>query len=628
MEQCKDDQERKHLEEILDLAAQQLEASKERCKKKEEDILETKREQRENTVHQVGNLYSSDDFEGLIEMNQYASDVALQIQDYEYEEERGTRLEKVLKSPYFARIDFQFEGDEAAEKIYIGRFTLTGEKDYDIRVFDWRSPVASIFYRYGMGPAQYEAPVGIISGNVSVKRQYEIKDGRLEYFFDSEMEIMDEFLKQLLAQNASKSMHAIVETIQKDQDVIIRDLKSDLMMVQGMAGSGKTSVALHRAAFLMYQGLSGKLQADNIMILSPNSLFEQYISRVLPELGEENVVSYIFEEIMELCIQSKRIQSYRKFLEILAEKQNKDERIEKSFSYKTSAEFITVMKKYASTHSEQKNGRAAYLSLLEKMKDKDGIFSYTKENMASRTLFYEDALCICFLQLLLRGSKEDGRTIRHVIVDEVQDYTALHIEILKLMYPQANYTVLGDINQSIGRTVTMDFYEEINRILDCPKSMLVTMNKSFRCTRQILEFSTAFLDDIPEVESFCRDGEEPCVYWAETKHVQEKQIIEEVKLCLKQDYDSVALICDNQKAADNLYHHLTKQPDVDFSVSVVKDDSESPKTKVFTIPLYMAKGLEFDGVLAINIEKKRHLYIAATRALHRLAVFMEGEEPV
>jgi len=181
----------RHLEYILETARDQLDKSEERCRNKQQEILEAKREQRENAVHQVGNLYSRDGFEELVALSQYANEIARQITDFEMEEQKSLRLKKVILAPYFARIDFQFEEEDVPEQIYIGRFTLTGDKAYDIKVYDWRSPIASVFYRYGLGDAAFYSPAGEVHGAVSLNRQYEIKDIQMEYYFDSEMEIMD-----------------------------------------------------------------------------------------------------------------------------------------------------------------------------------------------------------------------------------------------------------------------------------------------------------------------------------------------------------------------------------------------------------------------------------------------------
>lgn len=174
------------------------------------------------------------------------------------------------------------------------------------------------------GEAFYDAPCGRVTGELKLKRQYEIKNGVLKYFFDTDVQIVDEFLRQLLSQNTTAKMKAIVETIQQEQDAVIRDMENDLLMVQGVAGSGKTSIALHRAAYLMYQGLQTKLSANNIMIISPNTIFEQYISNVLPELGEDNVISVVFEDILKMLLKGRKIQSKNDFLEkIIAPSQYK-----------------------------------------------------------------------------------------------------------------------------------------------------------------------------------------------------------------------------------------------------------------------------------------------------------------
>ena len=298
--------EEERLRQTIAIAKEQLEQARKSAEEKKAEIIEAKKEMRENTVHGILNLWSSEDFEALAELNQYANPVVDKIVGYEEEENKIFLLENMVKSPYFARIDFQFEGEEEYEQIYIGHSSLKKDAYQEMYVYDWRSPIASVFYRFMTGEAFYEAPGGRINGRLRLKRQYEIKNGVLEYFFDADVQVIDEFLRQLLSQNTSAKMKSIVETIQKKQDIVIRDMENDLLMVQGVAGSGKTSIALHRAAYLMYQGLQSRLSANNIMILSPNTVFEQYISNVLPELGESNVVSAVFEDILEKsCIIGK-----------------------------------------------------------------------------------------------------------------------------------------------------------------------------------------------------------------------------------------------------------------------------------------------------------------------------------
>lgn len=622
-----------HLDEIVQLIEGHIRSSEQRVIKKENDIIEAKKDQRENSTHAIGNLYDADEFEAMVSVNQYAEQVMRDIADYEDEVRRLARLRKAVNRPYFARIDFHFPEEEQAEPLYLGRFTITGAKAYDIKIFDWRSPVASMFYRYGVGEASYEAPTGLVTGTIERKRQYEIKDKKLEFYFDCDVEVMDEYLKQMLSNHASSSMKAIVETIQRDQDLIIRNLDAECMMVQGVAGSGKTSVALHRAAYLMYQGAKHSLTADNILILSPNRVFEQYISRVLPELGEDHVDTYVFEDLIDMVYHHKQIQTYRSFLELVMEQELKDSLRLRSFEFKTNEAWISTMKSFYSYHSHIKSARALYQSLIEGEQREAEIMLYTKENLASRKLYYEDALCIMYFKLLRIQSMDsniafqhyeeilnEGIRIKQVIIDEAQDYTPLHFEILKLLYPNADYTIVGDIQQTIQRHIDYDFYDKVKRILDKPKSLLFHMNKSFRCSQQILERSAKYLEKSNEVVSFCRDGYEPQEF--HPTHVPEliHLLLEEIQTSREEQQQSIAILCENLGQA----YKLQKW----FSIEVggmeipILGEVEVLQSDVFLTPLYMAKGLEYDSVLVVGIEKKQHLYVACTRALHRLNLYM------
>ena len=302
-------QEEKRLEQTIALAEEQLTQAKLIAEAKKTDIIESKKEVFENASHGYMNLYTSDDFEDLLELSQYHNEITEKLSDYEEEQTKIRQLERLIPCPYFARIDFTFEDDNETDQIYIGRSSLKRKDSQNIDVYDWRSPIASVFYRFMTGAAYYDAPYGRIYGDVSIKRQYEINNRHLEFYFDRDVQIVDQFLRRMLSQNTSSKMKAIVETIQREQDIVIRDISNDLLMVQGVAGSGKTSIALHRTAFLMYQGLTSKLSANNILILSPNTIFEQYISNVLPELGEEQVTCAIFDDIIKELVPAENIQT-------------------------------------------------------------------------------------------------------------------------------------------------------------------------------------------------------------------------------------------------------------------------------------------------------------------------------
>ncbi|MCY6483840.1 AAA family ATPase [Clostridium aestuarii] len=282
--------------------------------------------------------HASEEFARISEMNQYLSEVNTKTRDYISTEKRIDRYNKMIKSPYFGRVDFGENGFNIVDKIYIGVYNLMDTRTDDIFVYDWRSPIASIFYRNELGKGSYKSPAGIIYGNVLLKRQYEIEDSKLKYFFDSSIKINDEILQEVLSRNASSKMKSIIQTIQKEQDIIIRDTENDLLIVQGVAGSGKTSIALHRIAFLLYEGLSSKLNINDIMIISPNSIFSKYISDVLPELGEENVEQLIFDDFVKGEKRQKQMENL-----ITLQGSDKFEIKLESIKFKGSNEFVKIL---------------------------------------------------------------------------------------------------------------------------------------------------------------------------------------------------------------------------------------------------------------------------------------------
>ncbi len=694
----------------------------------------------DDTSHSISNLWSLDNFHQLVELSQYVNPVSHKIAQYEMESNRILLLEKMLESPYFARIDFKFDDTPGVRNVYIGLSSLKDDKSREMYVYDWRSPIASVFYRFGTGKVFYEAPKGKISGEVGLKRQYEIKQGRLEYFFDADVQIIDEFLRKLLSQNASPKMKTIVETIQREQDIIIRDMEMDLMMVQGVAGSGKTSVALHRVAYLMYQGLSTRLSHNDILVISPNTLFEQYISSVLPELGENNVNSTIFEEILRQVLPIKPMQSRNQFLEGLLSAADEGYRnlLKSSTRFKGSSQFIEILQRFIKdwprrwldfsdvyyngrhiasrqllkarilkankasllsvrleqlekhilelVHQERKRrieklerhvaakpghefeveAEARMLSIYESTAllkqirrftqpdhlelyrrlfsnkdyfyslakgielpdDIEGILDFTRENLKKDYVHYDDALALAFLRLKTQGYT-DYQGIKQVVIDEAQDYHPIHYAILNAMYPKARYTVVGDIDQTIGKQEDLSLYDQIAEIFAKKKSTLVTLEQSFRCTNEILTFSAQFLDPGFKVHNFRRKGEIPKVLTAPSRSALDRLIIAECMTCKEMGYRSIALISKTGRDATSLYERLQDKIDIKLITSGMAADLSG----VFILPIYMAKGLEFDAVLICDVDKdhfnseadKNLLYIASTRALHRLNLFYSGE---
>lgn len=735
--------EEERLKKTISLAKEQLSALRAKREEKEDEIVYLKKEMTEVTAHSIPNLWSTDNFYDLVQLSQYANSVSDKAAGHDHESNKIMTLERIIDSPYFARIDFKFDNKDAAENIYIGLSTLLDEQTYKIYVYDWRSPVASVFYRFTTGKVSYEAPAGTIHGEVSLKRQYEIKDGKLEYFFDADIQIIDEFLRLLLSKNASPSMKSIVETIQRDQDIIIRDMETDLLMVQGVAGSGKTSVALHRAAYLMYKGLSSNLSSNDIVIISPNTLFERYISNVLPELGENNVDTVLFEQILRSVLKTEDIQSRNEYLECLLTSGDKKYRdlLKSSMEFKCSDKFTGILKRFItelpnkriefsdvyydgkhietrqllkmkllkqnkgallafrleqleksiteSIHEKRKMRMkklrgiisrqpvhvfeaeevARMLSILEstaliknirkftrldcfslykelfadknsfyrlakgiKLPDNiEEIINFTLKNLEKDRLQYDDALALVFLNLKTKGYT-DYAGIKQVVIDEAQDYHPIHFEILNALFSKARFTVLGDVNQTIGKHEDISLYDRLRNILNRKKSALVTLDKSFRCTSEILAFSSQFLDSKSGIRSFSRSGDVPKVIAAGSPSALDDLIIEEISTCQEKGYRSIALVCKTEQDSISLHERLKSRTDI----RLVKSGTVIDLSGVFIIPVYMAKGLEFDAVLLCDVDNRHYnseddknlLYIACTRALHRLNLFYTGDKSV
>lgn len=245
------------------------------------------------------NLDTFDDFlETIIGLRQETQAISSNQGTERLASQKLSKLRRMKEVPYFGRIDFMEQGEAAGEEIYIGISSLMDESGEDFLVYDWRAPVSSVYYEYQMGPAKYSTPGGEVNGILEKKVQYLIRGGVLQSMFDTSLTIGDEILQEVLGKGTDKHMHNIVATIQQEQNRIIRHDRAKLLVVHGAAGSGKTSAALQRVAFLLYK-YRANLKPDQIILFSPNSMFNSYVSNVLPELGEENMQQVTFQEYLD-----------------------------------------------------------------------------------------------------------------------------------------------------------------------------------------------------------------------------------------------------------------------------------------------------------------------------------------
>ena len=710
-EQQKEEQERFHA--ILSLLQNRLSQMKRDSEEKLAGLSDIRRDEfTERQEPLLRNLWAAHRFEDLVHLSQEFQNAAEEEKDHESALQQMAALKKMMASPYFARIDLQFEEDEPAERVYIGRHSLWDDEKENLLIYDWRAPMASVFYRFGTGPAWYTAPMGKITCDLLLKRQFEIQEGKLLGFFDADTVIQDSFLRRLLAQNASPQMKSIVETIQKDQDEAIRDEDHDLLMVQGAAGSGKTSIAMHRAAYLMYEGLKNPLKAHNILILSPNTVFEKYISGVLPELGESSVRTATFEQLLEDKL-GLPVQSRAERWESLCGKNDRDA----ASRFKTSKDFLTLLDRYSealpgllpytdldyagkllSSRQEQRawgmehgstfplavrlrrleahlwdrvhalrparfnelrmkafrlgrgeewaRGCSIWESgvlarqmhhvtrldvpilyakllnspaLLRKLgKGLNVLHGLSWNRSPDAPVPLEDAAAIAYLHMKLNFGEASG-DIRQVVVDEAQDYSLLEWAVLKLLYPKARFTVVGDIHQALDGEKDLSLYDDITSILNRKSSALLELTKSFRCTKEILEFSLQFLPDT-KIKSLNRSGSVPQL-------LSNDSLLSEIAACREQGYESIALITKTRRDAESWQSRLKEKMELPIL------GRNAQLGDVFLAPLSLSKGLEFDAVLVMDCDEahysqpgdRRLLYVACTRALHRLALFSERD---
>ncbi|MCP3027808.1 RNA polymerase recycling motor HelD [Halobacillus sp. A5] len=338
--------EQEYLNKVMGTIAKQIrEVEADTAKRKEEVIYIRKHFWDDLKI----NMDTFDDYlETIIGMRQMTQDLSVSHGTHRHAFNRLARLKRIEKTPYFGRIDFLEEASSAAEQIHIGVSMLTDETDETILVYDWRAPISSVYYDFPPGPAEYSTPGGIISGELEKKWQYNISNGVIESMFDTSLTIGDEILQEVLGKGSNKHLHSIVATIQREQNKIIRNVRGRLLIVQGAAGSGKTSAALQRIAYILYR-YRESLKADQIILFSPNNMFSSYVSHVLPELGEENMQQETFQDYLEYRLdRSFTIEDPYEQLEYLLEAADDSlyHTRKASIQFKASSSFFEGIKRY------------------------------------------------------------------------------------------------------------------------------------------------------------------------------------------------------------------------------------------------------------------------------------------
>jgi DNA helicase-2/ATP-dependent DNA helicase PcrA len=598
------------------------------------------------------------------------------------------RLAKLKNSPYFGRIDFSEKGMETTNHLYIGIHSFFDqEKNLNI-IHDWRAPISSMFYDFELGEVFFEAPTGKIEGEISLKRQFRIRQGKMEFMLESSLNIHDDILQKELSQNSSDKMKTIVATIQRDQNAIIRNENSKALIIQGVAGSGKTSIALHRIAFLLYR-FKETIKSEDILIISPNKVFGDYISNVLPELGEEKIQETSMEDLADEMLEYKyKFQSFFEQVSQLLE--NKDEAFKERIRFKSGFGFISKLNDFLvfveneffipsdvfvkkipvpSSYIAEKYKSYSRVPILKRIaeivndivndlnfynhyqvstaernqlrKDVEKMFKTLNlrkfylefyqwmgmpemlKMLKGSTYEYADVFPLIYLKLNLEGAKTYQK-VKHLVVDEMQDYTPLQYSILARLFP-CNKTILGDSNQSVNpySSSNSDIISQVFQHADCMK-----MLKSYRSTVEIVEFAQKIRNN-PDLEVIERHGQKPQIKYCETEENEISEISQIVAEFIKSKNKSMGIICKTQLQADMLYQRIKKLYN---QMHVLNSQSASFSNGIIISTAHMAKGLEFDHVIIpqcnagnYNSETdKQMFYVACTRAMHQLNMTYTG----
>lgn len=651
-------------------------------------------------------------------------------------------LKSVISNPYFGMFEFKSNSNETHE-IYLGKKAILDDNSKVI-AYDWRSPICSMYYDYNIGKAEYIATNGTKEyGEILKKRQIIIKNGELLDVEEQDTLSNDSILLRYLKENSDARLKSIIATIQREQNLIIRSPLNKNYIIQGVAGSGKTTVALHRIAYLLYNEAKNINESD-FMILGPNKYFLNYISELLPDLDIKNVTQLTFEEIALNIIKlpKNKLESRNSTLqEVLFG--NVDENI---INFKSSIQYLELIENfinmYVISHFNDDiifdgikicssediknyfNGNALFVEkgfkeraddfikiLIKKVKDNaddlshnvwlryreeylslekdnprrkeiltevdtiqkeikngcptviknyfnflkinpmslyqafienlDTIYSkgeinidklkkYTNLKLSKKQIGFEDLSPLVLINYLVNGIK-DFKEYSYLVIDEAQDLSLAQYYILKKLFPKANFNVFGDVNQSIYDYQSVKDWNELNNIIFDSKADVLKLNKSYRTTINISDASNLILEQLNGGSSECiaRPGDELLM----SDDISIQNIILQIKIFLEHNYQSIAIICKDDKDTKDVYGKLKK---LGVNISLINEKNEEYSGGLCIIPSYLSKGLEFDVVIVYNANDKNYgessidmklLYVAMTRAMHSLCIDYDGKLP-
>ncbi len=649
-------------------------------------------------------------------------------------------LKSVLANPYFGMFQFKDNNNETTD-IYLGKKAILDE-NANVIAYDWRSPVCSMYYDYNIGKAEYIGTNGVKNfGEILKKRQIIIKNGELQDVEEQDTLSNDSILLKYLTENSDARLKSIIATIQREQNHIIRSpLKSDYI-VQGTAGSGKTTVALHRIAYLLYNEAKSINESD-FMIIGPNKYFLNYVSDLLPDLDIKNVSQFTFDEIAlkNIGVSKIKVESMNKTLQGIL----REEIDENIIAFKSSIEFLKLIENYINLYidshfiddivyegiklysaedirlnfnnnmfgndksckekanelikrltkkiknnsedlsygiwlkyrdeilnlsqddpkrkeilekvnkaqAEIKKGcptvvkeyfkflkvnpLALYQTFIEnldtiypnEMFDIKRLQEYTNLNLSKKQAKFEDLAPLLLINYMINGVK-DFKEYSYLVIDEAQDLSLAEYYMLKKLFPKAKFNVFGDVNQSIYNYQSIHNWDELNSLIFDSKANKLELNKSYRTTVNISNVSNLILRQMSQEHAECiaRTGDELLL----SNDISCQNIILQIKTLLDKEYQSIAIICKDDKETHDIYSKLKKMR---LNISEITENNEQYNGGLCIMPSYLSKGLEFDAIIIYNANAKNYsstnidmklLYAATTRAMHDLVINYDGE---
>ena len=660
-------------------------------------------------------------------------------------------IERLKKKPYFARVDFKESNEKKPETIYIGLGSFADRDDHFL-IYDWRAPISSIYYDGKLGEVSYNSPEGEITVDMTKKRQFMIKDGKIESMFDTNESIGDQMLLEVLSEKSSTQMKSIVTTIQQEQNKIIRNTSADLLFVQGAAGSGKTSAILQRIAYLLYR-YRGNLTSSDVIMFSPNQLFNDYIKNILPEMGEQNMVQMTYWQFVSRRLPGMEVESlFKQF-----EDQNSDTNIS---AFKDSVNFFNLVTRYAkhlnkrgmifknvyfrdkkkpyfdkekikeiyygfnenyhlrnrieatkealinslnrriepetkkpwvdktieSLDQEQLNKlydrpdqefessakeehflarkivinqlkqvsrkicqnrflniRAQYLRFLRAVpkiidlskwditqEEWDAHIENVKGRFKAGRIKMADISPYLYLYDLVTGRRTDYE-MRYAFIDEIQDYTPFQLAYLKYNFPRAKFTMLGDLNQAIfTKDESKTLLSQISKLFDPEKTDVVQLTKSYRSTKEITNFTKQILRQGEKIEAFDRRGPKPAFYKRDSIE-KEYNALQDILVENDEQKLTTAIITKTLAEAQEVAKVLKER---NIKATLIGSANQRLVPGTLVMPSYLAKGLEFDAVVAWGVSKENYhqldetqlLYTIASRAMYKLDLIYTGEK--